>query len=461
MSEQPTPGAALAAALAKAQAAFTNPPRNRTVTVRTKNGAEYSFKYADLAGVLDVVRKPLADNGLAIMQPLAQSDGRVFVRTILLHESGEQLASELEAGSVAMDIKDLGGKITYIRRYALSAMLGIASEEDEDENPHAGAIRDERRDRPQQAPPQQRQAPQKPAAPWATDKAYTVPYTTDRQVYVKLGPDGRPLLADVSTLQNDTLVSLESAIPGRRKWFFDRGLAAMVECCDRDYRLVTGELLQRATAQPTAHEEKRGPAGPKPETKPGALFDAGASADPTDQPTDESQPETTPGRQADLIVATYAVNLAAPCEAEITRVTKQLEPDELTALAALSAGEVLAMALHPANADLFSPAMGKAFVAHNKIEAELFSGVWFQHAWLGAHEDNKSTRLNARKLARTALHTLPLAKRLAGDDTPPQLRPVDQAERAKLLELVTSLLPINEAIKAMAWVAALQETDRE
>ena len=123
----------LAAALAKAQAAFPSISRDRTVTVRMKTGGSYTFAYAPLDTVLAAVRGPLAANGLAVSQLL---DGGDLV-TLLLHESGESLSGRWTLPP-HQDIQGLGSAVTYLRRYALQALLGIASEEDDDGNASAG-----------------------------------------------------------------------------------------------------------------------------------------------------------------------------------------------------------------------------------------------------------------------------------------------------------------------------------
>lgn len=118
---------ALAGALAKAQSGFAPVKRDKTVTVQKKTGGSYSFKYAPLESVLDAVRQPLADNGLVVVQVLDAGN----LVTSLIHESGAVLT-----GSVPIppggDIKELGSAITYLRRYALQALLGIAAEDDDD-----------------------------------------------------------------------------------------------------------------------------------------------------------------------------------------------------------------------------------------------------------------------------------------------------------------------------------------
>lgn len=123
----------LAAALAKAQAAYPPIPRDKEVTVQMKSGGSYKFKYAPLDTILAAVRAPLSDNGLAIAQLL---DGPDLV-TLLLHESGASLSARVKLPGGG-DVQALGSAITYLRRYALQALLGIAAEEDDDGNAASG-----------------------------------------------------------------------------------------------------------------------------------------------------------------------------------------------------------------------------------------------------------------------------------------------------------------------------------
>lgn len=125
----------LANALAEAQAKMKSPARNRQVTVKTRTGGSYKFKYATLDAVIDSARAPLCANGLWFVQTLgANPDGKYRLTTTLLHSSGQWISSETpllveEAGSQAF-----GSALTYMRRYALCAMLGIAADEDDDGN---------------------------------------------------------------------------------------------------------------------------------------------------------------------------------------------------------------------------------------------------------------------------------------------------------------------------------------
>lgn len=121
---------ALAAALAKAQGAFPAISRDKEVTVQTKTGGSYKFKYAPLDSILNAVRKPLADNGLAVVQLLDDGD----LVTMLMHESGARLAGRVSIPAVEGNVQAFGSAITYLRRYSIQAILGIAAEEDDDGN---------------------------------------------------------------------------------------------------------------------------------------------------------------------------------------------------------------------------------------------------------------------------------------------------------------------------------------
>lgn len=125
----------LAAALAKAQAEFPAIPRDRTVEVTTRAGGKYKFAYAPLDTIMEKIRPTLKANGLAFMQSLNGES----LTTTLLHTSGEWLASDPMPVRVAdSGPQAFGSAITYARRYAITAMLGIVTEEDDDGNAAEG-----------------------------------------------------------------------------------------------------------------------------------------------------------------------------------------------------------------------------------------------------------------------------------------------------------------------------------
>lgn len=151
---QATPGVSeLAKALAKAQGTFPVIPKNKTTKVRTKSGAEYSYNYADLPSILDLTRKPLSENGLAVAQMTVVHEGAMLLVTRLLHSSGEYIEASypLPIGAAA---QDMGSAITYARRYTLCPLLGIAPEDDDD-----GKAAQENDVRPSAPPPSNKVIP--------------------------------------------------------------------------------------------------------------------------------------------------------------------------------------------------------------------------------------------------------------------------------------------------------------
>ena len=98
---------------------------------KDSNNPFFKSKYADLASIFDEIRPKLAATGLAVSQ-WPQSDGSLV--TILMHESGEWLEGTYTMTPADSKPQSLGSAITYARRYALGAILGVASEEDDDGN---------------------------------------------------------------------------------------------------------------------------------------------------------------------------------------------------------------------------------------------------------------------------------------------------------------------------------------
>ncbi len=99
----------------------------------TKDATNPHFgnRYADLASVWDACRAPLADNGLSVFQPVTAEGSRVTVTTLLAHKSGQWISSDLTLTSDKATAQGVGSAITYGRRYGLSAMVGIAPEDDD------------------------------------------------------------------------------------------------------------------------------------------------------------------------------------------------------------------------------------------------------------------------------------------------------------------------------------------
>jgi hypothetical protein len=122
----------LALALSKVQAKLTNPVKDKTAKVTMKTGGAYSYNYADLASILDLVRPLLSAEGLALLQFPEVELGGVAIRTVLAHKSGEWVESRLAAKVEDSRPQSIGAAITYLRRYAAQSVVGIAAEEDDD-----------------------------------------------------------------------------------------------------------------------------------------------------------------------------------------------------------------------------------------------------------------------------------------------------------------------------------------
>lgn len=136
----------IAAALAKAQGLMDNASKDR------KND-HFKSKYADLASVRDAVIGPLTAAGIAVLQaPSTTADG-VVVETRFVHGSGQWLSCSVGATPRAYDPQSVGSAITYLRRYGLMALAGIAPEDDDG---NAASV---------QTAPQRRQEPPPPVAP--------------------------------------------------------------------------------------------------------------------------------------------------------------------------------------------------------------------------------------------------------------------------------------------------------
>src|SRR6478752_9241866 len=129
---------AIAAALAKAQGELTNPEKSLIATIRSPfpKAGDRTFRYASLASGLDIVRKCLGQHGIATVQTTAIDNeaGQIQLTTVLAHESGEWIASEWPVCPISQTNTPhlMGAALSYARRYALFALVGIAGEDDLD-----------------------------------------------------------------------------------------------------------------------------------------------------------------------------------------------------------------------------------------------------------------------------------------------------------------------------------------
>ena len=113
----------LSESLCKAQKEFKTAIKNRS-------NPYFRSKYADYTEVLGCVKPALNKYGISIIQPINND----VVETVLLHESGEYIKSSTKIYCTTNKPQDYGSAITYARRYALSSLLSIDSDEDDDGN---------------------------------------------------------------------------------------------------------------------------------------------------------------------------------------------------------------------------------------------------------------------------------------------------------------------------------------
>lgn len=123
----------LATALAIAQGTIQGAVKDRT-------NPAFKSSYADLASVWDACRAALSSNGLSVSQhPGRLEDGSATVTTILLHKSGQHIASVCAALPRDQSPAAVGSVVTYLRRYALAAAVGVAPEDDDGQAAHHAA----------------------------------------------------------------------------------------------------------------------------------------------------------------------------------------------------------------------------------------------------------------------------------------------------------------------------------
>ena len=120
--------AALAAALAKAQGQMRGAKKD-------SDNPFFKSKYADLGEVWNACRDALAGNGISIIQtPDGDTPETMSLVTTLAHASGEWISGKYPIKPIKLDPQGIGSAITYARRYALAAMVGVASEDDDGES---------------------------------------------------------------------------------------------------------------------------------------------------------------------------------------------------------------------------------------------------------------------------------------------------------------------------------------
>lgn len=112
--------------LSEAQAAFT------TVEKESENPF-FKSKYANFTAIVEMLRPILGKNGLSFVQMPSLEGDRMVLVTRICHSSGQWIESSCPIKTQKEDPQSLGSAVTYFRRYALSATLGIATGEGDDD----------------------------------------------------------------------------------------------------------------------------------------------------------------------------------------------------------------------------------------------------------------------------------------------------------------------------------------
>ena len=115
----------LATALAKAQSLIKP-------AIYDSNNPHFRSRYASLTSVMEACRDALSANQIAVIQDAEVNDKTVTVTTMLLHASGEFISSSLSMPFAQATPQAIGSSLTYAKRYSLSSLVGITSDEDDD-----------------------------------------------------------------------------------------------------------------------------------------------------------------------------------------------------------------------------------------------------------------------------------------------------------------------------------------
>jgi hypothetical protein len=207
--------ATLCAALVAAQGAL------KPIAKDGKNPA-FRSRYATLDGIMETVRPALAAHGLAVVQgavyPETSEGGRIVgitVETRLIHTSGEWLASVVPVPVAKGDAHGLGSALSYGRRYGLSALLALSTDEDDDGNAAA------------KAPPAKPQAKPAPAAPAPGQRLHDRVPTTPPPEAMTLAK------AETVELKGQRLVDMDDdRLDKLRTWAQDKGNGFILAAID-------------------------------------------------------------------------------------------------------------------------------------------------------------------------------------------------------------------------------------
>ena len=165
----------LAEALVKVQKVI-KPAIKEAENEAFKRGNKVS-KYADLTAVWDAVREPLTENGLCVIQTTDFDEHGMWLKTTLLHTSGESIEGRFQLRPTKPDMQGVGSAMTYARRYGLAAIIGVVADVDDDGNAASGI----RGDAPIEHPPEANAERKAAANKWGKDALAKIEAFTPEQ----------------------------------------------------------------------------------------------------------------------------------------------------------------------------------------------------------------------------------------------------------------------------------------
>ena len=121
----------LADALCKAQQEMER-------AIKDSTNPHFRSKYADLSSILDACMPALNKNGLSVLQPIIEKDGKEYIETILLHKSGQRISCFTRIFYNQNTAQAFGSGVTYARRYGLQSFICLGAEDDDGEKASAG-----------------------------------------------------------------------------------------------------------------------------------------------------------------------------------------------------------------------------------------------------------------------------------------------------------------------------------
>ncbi len=154
----------MALALSKAQGAFEPVQKTRPAKIPLKSGGYYTYMFADLSDVFAAIKGALKEQELCVCQGIVVTAEGEQLETLLIHSSGQYLRNLVPLSAAqGTGPQALGSALTYARRYGLTALIGIAAEEDDD----AQGAETERKENPQT----KAQKPKPPEEPHSVNHA--------------------------------------------------------------------------------------------------------------------------------------------------------------------------------------------------------------------------------------------------------------------------------------------------